>query len=217
MSKLSPSILSLSFDKIDESLDVLKKHSIRYVHIDVMDGKFVPNVTKGIEMLNKVKSHSGNSFILDTHLMIEDPKSRIDEYVKAGADIITVHYEACDNIDKVIDMIRKEGLKVGVSIKPTTDVTVLDRLLKSVDLVLIMSVEPGFGGQKFMEDSLMKVAYLKKQRELYKYNYVIEIDGGVNHDNIKRIVDAGTDLIVAGTAIFNGDPDTNIIKFMELL
>lgn len=217
MAILSPSILSLSLDKISENLDILKKHNIRYVHIDVMDGKFVPNETRGLDMAKTVKSYPNNFFILDTHLMVNEPSTMISDYKEAGADILTVHYEACSDIDKTIDMIKLSGMKAGVSIKPGTDVVVLDRILKKLDLVLIMSVEPGFGGQKLMEDTLLKVSYLKNKKELNKYNYIIEIDGGVNFDNIKDVVNAGTELIVAGTAIFKGDPDANIEKFKELM
>lgn len=215
--ELSPSILSADFYNLENDLTILKKNDIKYLHIDVMDGMFVPNISFGIPVIKKIKEHTKNDFILDTHLMIEKPERYVKAFKEAGADILTIHVETTDKIYEIIGTIKKEGMKVGVTLKPDTDIKKIDELLKDVDIVLVMSVNPGFGGQNFMEESLMKVQYLKEKKEKNNYKYMIEIDGGVNIDNAKKILDAGVDILVAGSAVFNGNIIDNINKFKEVL
>lgn len=215
--ELSPSILSADFYNLENDLTILKKNDIKYLHIDVMDGMFVPNISFGIPVIKKIKEHTKNDFILDTHLMIEKPERYVKAFKEAGADILTIHVETTDKIYEIIGAIKKEGMKVGVTLKPDTDIKKIDELLKDVDIVLVMSVNPGFGGQNFMEESLMKVQYLKEKKEKNNYKYMIEIDGGVNIDNAKKILDAGVDILVAGSAVFNGNIIDNINKFKEVL
>lgn len=215
--KIAPSILSLDFSKFDEQVEILNKN-VEYIHFDAMDGKFVPNVTFGPSTLRDFRKAS--NLILDVHLMIVDPFKYIDDYIDAGADIITFHFEAL-NYDlslckKVIDQIHSKNIKAGISIKPKTDITLIQNLLPYLDLVLVMSVEPGFGGQKFIESSIDKVKYLKKQKDENDYNYIIEIDGGINDQTGKLVKEAGVELAVAGSFVFKGDIVSNINKLKEL-
>lgn len=215
--KLSPSILSLDFSKFDEQLDILNKN-VEYIHFDSMDGKFVPNTTFGSDILKRFNDNS--DLIMDVHLMINNPDKYVDEYIKAGADIITFHVEAFDNdINKckqLIDHIHSNNIKAGISVKPNTDIKVIDKLLPDLDLVLIMSVEPGFGGQKFIETNLDKARYLKEVKNINNYKYIIEIDGGINDQTAIKAKEAGVELLVAGSYIFKGDIVSNINKLKEI-
>lgn len=209
--KISPSILSLDFTKFDEQLEILNKNA-EYIHFDVMDGNFVPNLTFGPKILDAFNKKS--DLIMDVHLMISNPGKYFYDYILAGADIITFHIESLgNNIKKASGLIADiKGCKVkaGISINPKTDIKLIEPLLKDLDLVLVMSVEPGFGGQSFMEDSLDKVKYLKEQKDLNNYNYIIEIDGGINEKNAKLAKKAGVELLVAGSFVFKGDIASNI-------
>lgn len=215
--KLSPSILSLDFSKFDEQLDILNKN-VEYIHFDSMDGKFVPNTTFGPDILKRFNDNS--DLIMDVHLMIINPDKYVDEYIKAGADIITFHVEAFNNdINKcklLIDHIHSNNIKAGISVKPNTDIKVIDKLLPDLDLVLIMSVEPGFGGQKFIETNLDKARYLKEVKNINNYKYIIEIDGGINDQTAIKAKEAGVELLVAGSYIFKGDIVSNINKLKEI-
>lgn len=212
MVKVAPSILSANFNNLLEEIRSVDNAS--YLHIDVMDGKFVPNITVGPLVMKHFKDDIHN-MIMDVHLMIADPDKYAPEFAKAGADIITYHYESVKFADKTLDLIKSLGVKVGVSIKPLTDVNVLDDLLPKVDLVLVMSVEPGFGGQEFLPNALDKIAYFKKKREEFGYNYLIEVDGGINKETAKMASAAGADILVAGSYLFSKQNRKEIIEELE--
>lgn len=207
---LAPSVLSLDYSKFNEQLTILN-NKVKWIHFDVMDGHFVPNLSFGPDILKAFRKNS--SLFMDVHLMVSDPDFFSNVFIKAGADGITFHYEAYDDIDKckeLIDKIKAQYVKVGISVKPKTDVKVLEPILKDVDLVLIMSVEPGFGGQSFMEDQLEKVKWLKEYKDNNNLDYHIEIDGGINGQTAYKAVDAGCDVLVAGSYVFKGDMEANI-------
>ena len=182
-----------------------------------MDGMFVPNISLGVPVIESIKKNTKDSFILDTHLMVEKPERYIKNFVSAGSDILTIHEEATNEYLNAIDLIKNEGIKAGISINPETDIKTIDNALAIVDLVLVMSVHPGFGGQKFIEDSLNKVMYLKDKREKNNYKYMIEIDGGIYVENVKKVIDAGVDIVVSGSGVFKNDIRENIKKFNNIL
>ena len=197
---ISPSILAADFAKLGEDVSDVCRCGIDYLHIDVMDGMFVPNISFGADVMKSLKDHTTVPY--DVHLMILDPDRYIEKFVTDNTEFITVHYEACDDLKHTLDYILSLGVKAGVSVKPKTAPEVLDEYLDDIDLILVMSVEPGFGGQKFMPDSLEKIRYYSALKEEKGYSYVIEIDGGVGAGNADIVREAGTELIVAGSAVF---------------
>jgi len=202
MAKIAPSILSADFARLGEDvLDVCNKGS-DYMHIDIMDGMFVPNISFGASVMKSLVGICTCPF--DVHLMIEKPDRYLEEFMTENTEFITVHYEACDDLQATLDHIHSIGAKAGVSIKPATAPEVLDPFLKDIDLILVMSVEPGFGGQKFMDNSIPKIEYYSKKKA-EGYNYIIEVDGGVGAANAHLVKDAGVDLIVAGSAVFKAE------------
>ena len=203
MIKLAPSILSADFSQLAESVKAVENAGCEYLHIDVMDGHFVPNITFGAVVFEKLRKKSNMTF--DCHLMIEQPDLYLEDFVKAGADIITVHQEACVHLNRTIHHIKELGCKAGVAINPATSPQALEYVLQDVDMVLIMSVNPGFGGQKFMPQSVDKIKKLKQMIDAKNYNVDIQVDGGVSVDNIHDIVTAGANIVVAGSAIFGKD------------
>lgn len=198
MVKISPSILSTDFNKIEETINSLNNTSCEYIHIDVMDGKFVPNKTFPIDLIKKVKKISKKK--LDVHLMIESLEEKIKEYIEIKPEIITFHYEAAikNNIYKLIKMIKKEKIKCGISIKPKTSVSEIKHLLKEIDLLLIMSVEPGKGGQEFIKFSLEKIKEAKKEIIKNNLDVLIEVDGGINNITAPLAIESGADILVSG-------------------
>ena len=204
---IAPSILSADFNVLNEEILKVQDAGAEYLHFDVMDGHFVPNISFGIPVLKKI-AHS-HHMVNDVHIMISDPLKYAAEFIKSGADILTFHYEALDSdeeVEKTIDLIKSSGGKAGMSIKPNTPVNVVDKFLPKLDLVLVMSVEPGFGGQSFIPTALDKIAYLRKAIDDNHYNCLIEVDGGINQDTGKLCKDAGVDVLVAGSYLF-GHPD----------
>ena len=209
--KISPSILSANFSKLGNEIKDLEKAKADLIHIDVMDGHFVPNITIGPEVINKLRKYTSLPF--DVHLMISPVDNFINNFAKAGADIITIHPEATNNLISSIKKIKSYNKKAGVSLNPETSVDKVLSVISSIDLVLVMSVNPGFGGQKFMEETVEKVKILRKEIDSKKLKTQIEIDGGINFENAKIAVKAGVDIIVSGTTIFQengGDLKKNI-------
>lgn len=207
--KLAPSLLSANFYNLEKDLEILRSENIKYLHLDVMDGIFVPNISFGIPVIKKLKEFA-KDFIFDTHLMITKPERYLKEFKDAGADILTIHMEASDKYIDTLKKIKEMGMQSGLSVNPETDIEKIKDALPYCDLVLVMSVHPGFGGQKFIEETLNKVSWLKSEKEKNGYKYIIEIDGGINKDNIKKVSDTGAELIVAGNAVFKNDIKNNI-------
>ena len=200
MAKISPSILAADFARLGEDVKDICGRGTDYLHIDVMDGVFVPNISFGAGVMKSLNNISTVPY--DVHLMIVEPDRYIENFITDNTEFITVHYEACDDLAYTLKHIREAGAKAGVSIKPGTDPEVLDDYLKDIDQILVMSVEPGFGGQKFMDSSLPKIAYYKAKKEELGLDYVISVDGGIGSSNAHLVRDAGVDLIVAGSAVF---------------
>lgn len=201
MTKIAPSILSADFANLANEIRDVEQGGADYIHVDVMDGHFVPNITIGPLIVEAIRPVT--KLPLDVHLMIENPDQYIEAFVKAGADIITVHQEACVHLHRTIMMIKEQGVKAGVVLNPATPVSLIEEILPELDMVLLMTVNPGFGGQRFIPSVLKKVEELSKLREALELDFEIEIDGGVNIETAGLCTDAGADVLVAGSAVYN--------------
>lgn len=215
MNCLSPSILSADFTNLGMQIKQLDEAGAQYVHIDVMDGMFVPSISFGMPVLKSIRKCTDRIF--DVHLMIEEPGRYIDEFAAAGADLITVHAEACRHLDRTLDAIKEKGLLAGVALNPATPLSEIEWVLEKTDMVLIMTVNPGFGGQKQIPYTVEKVRALKKMLEKSGLKTDIEVDGGINLENVAEVLDAGANIIVAGSAVFNGDIVENVQNFLNIL
>ena len=212
---ISPSVLSCDFANIQRDVEMINSSSADWFHVDVMDGVFVPNISFGFPVIAAIKKHATKP--LDVHLMIANPDQYIEEFKKAGADILTVHYEACPHLHRTIQAIRAAGMKAGVALNPHTPVDLLQDVIRELDLVLIMSVNPGFGGQKFIQNAVLKVEQAKNLIHRFGSHALVEVDGGVNLETGNELVKAGADVLVAGSFVFgSSDPKATITELKSI-
>ncbi len=215
MNKLAPSILSADFAALGEDVKKAERAGAQYLHIDVMDGAFVPSLSLGFPIIQSIRKLT--DLVFDVHLMICDPDRYIGEFVAAGADIVTVHAEACPHLNRTIASIKEQGAKAGVVLNPATPLTALEYILEDLDMVLLMTVNPGFGGQKYIESCTRKIRELRGWITERGLNIDIEVDGGIKLDNVGKALDAGANVIVAGSAVFGGDVEQNVKDFLKAM
>ncbi len=214
MLKLAPSILAADFKNLGQQVSDVSLAGAQYIHLDVMDGAFVPSISFGMPVISSIRSCTDRIF--DVHMMVEEPGRYVSEIKAAGADLICVHAEACTHLDRTINQIKEAGLKAGVALNPATPLSVLDCILSEVDMVLIMSVNPGFGGQKIIPYTLTKIRELRNLCKERGLDTDIQVDGGVTCDNIRELIDAGANVFVAGSAVFKGDAVANTREFLKI-
>lgn len=214
MVELAPSILSCDFSNLQADLEQTKDTDLKMIHIDVMDGIFVPNISFGFKVISDIRDK--NDYFFDTHAMIKEPIKYIEEFKKAGVDRLTIHYEACENLDETIKEIKNAGMEVGLTFKPATDISLIIPYLDKVDLILVMSVEPGFGGQTFMEDSIEKIKFFRNYIDKNNLDVKLQVDGGIKTSNVGKVIDAGADIIVSGSDVFGKDIKNQIDKYYEI-
>ena len=215
MKYLAPSVLSADFAKLGEEVRTVSEAGAEYIHLDIMDGMFVPNITFGAPIIKKIRPYSESIF--DVHMMVQDPGRYLEDFAAAGADVISIHAEASTHLDRDLNRIHELGCKAGVVLNPATSLSVLDWVLDLVDMVVLMTVNPGFGNQKFIPYSVEKVKALKKMLTEKGSNALIQLDGGVKLDNCAQLCEAGADVLVAGSAVFKDDPAANVRAFREIL
>ena len=212
---LSPSILSADFKVLGEQMKATEENGATYLHFDVMDGMFVPSISFGMPVLKSI--HDATGQVMDAHLMVQEPIRYVEAFKEAGAHIVTVHLEACEDVGATLGKIHDCGMKAGLSICPETPVSAVGPFLPQIEMLLIMSVHPGFGGQKFIPESLDKIREARQKIQAGGYNIDIQVDGGIYLTNVREVLDAGANIIVAGSAVFKGDPGENTKAFMEIL
>ena len=215
MNKLAPSILSADFAALGEDVKKVERAGAQYLHIDVMDGAFVPSLSLGFPIIQSIRKLT--DMVFDVHLMICHPDRYISEFVAAGADIVTVHAEACPHLNRTIASIKEQGAKAGVVLNPATPLTALDYILEDLDMVLLMTVNPGFGGQKYIESCTRKIQELRRLITDRGLDMDIEVDGGIKLDNVGKVLEAGANVIVAGSAVFGGNVEQNVKDFLKVM
>lgn len=211
---LSPSLLSVDFSNIAENVQAIDNAGAQYIHLDIMDGAFVPNISFGPPVVKCIRKTTDRIF--DVHLMIEEPDRYMEDYKACGADIVTVHAESCKHLHRTVMRIKELGMKAGVALNPSTPLSVLDYVLPELDMVLIMSVNPGFSGQSFIPSSIQKIRDMRKIIEDRGLDIDIQVDGGINLNNVSEVIEAGANVIVAGSAVFSGEPASNVKAFLDV-
>lgn len=212
---LAPSILAADFKVLGQEMKKTEENGAEYIHFDVMDGMFVPSISFGMPVMASI--HDATEQFMDAHLMIWEPIRYVEAFQKAGADLLTVHLEACEDVKATLDKIHEYGMKAGLSINPETDVKELTPYLEDADMILVMSVHPGFGGQKFIPETLERIRVVRNMLDKKNLDTDIQVDGGIYVENVREVLDAGANIIVAGSAVFRGDAGENTAKFMEIL
>lgn len=212
---LSPSILAADFKVLGQEMKKTEENGAAYIHFDVMDGMFVPSISFGMPVLASI--HDATEQFMDAHLMVQEPIRYVEAFQKAGADYVTVHLEACEDVKTTLDKIHACGMKAGLAVNPETDVKELVPYMEDVEMILIMSVQPGFGGQKFIPESLDKIREVRAMLNEKNLETDIQVDGGIYVENVREVLDAGANVVVAGSAVFRGDAGENTAKFMEIL